>query len=84
MGSSAVRLPAARALDEIIETAYHASFLREELRSLRFRLLVASPTALPTCVPANTHLHILEFNPSRLSPTASSVAWPRRPTSSAR
>ena len=45
-GPSLVRLPGPRALDEIVETAYHASFLHEEQRSLRFRLLVAAPSAL--------------------------------------
>ena len=64
-GPSVVRLPAPRALHEIIETAYHASFLHEEARSLRFRLLVASPAALQACMPASAQLQILEFDPSR-------------------
>lgn len=58
-------LPPARALREIVETAYHASFLHEELRSLRFRLLVAPPSTLASCVPLSAHLQILEFDPSR-------------------
>jgi hypothetical protein len=64
-GPSVVPLPPTRALQEIVETAYHASFLHEELRSLRFRLLVSPPSTLATCVPLSAHLQILEFDPSR-------------------
>jgi hypothetical protein len=64
-GPSVVPLPPTRALRDIVETAYHASFLHEELRSLRFRLLVSPPATLATCVPLSAHLQILEFDPSR-------------------
>lgn len=65
LGPSMVPLPTPRALHEILETAYHASLLREELRPLRFRMLVSPPTALATCVPLSAHLQVLEFDPSR-------------------
>ena len=65
LGPARVALPKHRALDEIIETAYHASLLHEEQRSLRFRLLVAAPSSLPSCSPRELHLQILEFDPSR-------------------
>lgn len=61
-----MELPSPRALHEIVETAYHASFLHEEQRSLRFRLLVAAPTVLPTSMPRQLALQVLEFDPSRL------------------
>ncbi|AMY06860.1 hypothetical protein LuPra_00020 [Luteitalea pratensis] len=64
-GPSALRLPAARALHDILETAYHASLLREESRSLRFRLLVAAPSELQAAMPAGAQLQVLEFDPSR-------------------
>jgi hypothetical protein len=64
-GPSEVQLPAPAALQEILESAYHASFLHEELRPLRFRLLVAAPTVLPTCQRHAPQLQILEFDPSR-------------------
>ena len=64
-GPSLVPLPPRLALDEILETAYHASFLHEEQRSLRFRLLVAAPSALPSCSPRGLVLQVLEFDPSR-------------------
>ena len=51
-GRRRCRLPSLAALHDILETAYHASLLREESRSLRFRLLVAAPSALHECVPA--------------------------------
>lgn len=65
-GASEVPLPGARALHEIVETAYHASFLHEEQRPLRFRILVASPGAIPACTPTPQGLQLLEFDPSRL------------------
>lgn len=65
MAPPVVPLPARAALDEVLETAYHASFLHEEQRSLRFRLLVAAPSALPSCPPGNHVLQVLEFDPSR-------------------
>lgn len=64
-GPSLVRLPPPAALQEIVETAYHASFLHEEQRPLRFRLLVAAPSSLPSCSPRDLHLQVLEFDPSR-------------------
>ncbi len=64
-GPSEVQLPATAALQEILESAYHASFLHEELRPLRFRLLVAAPTTLPTCQLQAPQLQFLEFDPSR-------------------
>ena len=64
-GPSDVQLPATGALQEILESAYHASFLHEELRPLRFRLLVAAPTTLPTCQLQAPQLQFLEFDPSR-------------------
>lgn len=39
-------LPLPASLEEILDTAYHASFLREEERPVTFRLLVASPEAI--------------------------------------
>lgn len=65
-GASAIPLPASRALHEIVETAYHASLLYEEQRSLRFRILVAAPGALPGCLPTPQGLQLLEFDPSRV------------------
>lgn len=64
-GPSVVPLPGPASLDEVLETAYHASFLHEEQRSLRFRLLVAAPSALPSCSPRDHVLQMLEFDPSR-------------------
>jgi hypothetical protein len=61
----AVPLPARAALEEVLEVAYHASFLHEEQRSLRFRILVAAPAVLPSCAPRDHELHVLEFDPSR-------------------
>ena len=65
IGPAAMPLPSRPALDEVLDTAYHASFLHEEQRSLRFRLLVAAPDALPTCAPRDHALQVLEFDPSR-------------------
>lgn len=64
-GPSVVPLPSPASLDDILETTYHASFLHEEQRSLRFRLLVAAPSALPSCSPRDLVLQVLEFDPSR-------------------
>ncbi len=64
-GPSALPLPASRPLHDILETAYHASLLREESRPLRFRLLVAAPSALQATLSAGDRLQVLEFDPSR-------------------
>jgi hypothetical protein len=64
-GPSTLPLPSSKALHDILETAYHASLLREESRSLRFRLLVAAPSALHACVLPSVPLQVLEFDPSR-------------------
>src|SRR6478736_7820903 len=64
-GPSALRLPSPKALHDILETAYHASLLREESRALRFRLLVAAPSELQAALPAVAQMQVLEFDPSR-------------------
>ena len=65
LGPTRAALPPEPALSDIVESAYHASFLNEEQRSLRFRLLVAAPAALPHCSPCDLVLQVLEFDPSR-------------------
>ena len=65
LGETRAPLPPASALEDILESAYHASLLHEEQRSLRFRLLVAPPSALPLCSPRDVILQVLEFDPSR-------------------
>ena len=58
-------LPAASVLEALLSTCYQASLLREEERSVTFRLIFADPHLFPEQEGPPERLHRLEFTESR-------------------
>ncbi|MBL9021669.1 MAG: DNA integrity scanning protein DisA nucleotide-binding domain protein [Myxococcales bacterium] len=59
------RIPDEDGLAAIVETAYHASFLREEDRPVVFRAIVCEPDEVAAEVAAHDSLHVLRFATTR-------------------
>lgn len=60
-----IAAPAAGFLGRVLETAYHASFLRDEERPVTFRLLLSPPAGLDEAEGPPSGLHRLRFDHPR-------------------
>jgi len=58
-------VPAAALLNEMLTTAYHASFLRDEERPVTFRLIAIDPQSIADDAGPPTGLHRMRFSGSR-------------------